>query len=115
MDGEPVIGGEGGEPVETASEVARGAPPTGAAADDSASASAHTAERDLAERLRAALLAADGDIAPEELAGERAGEVHERYVAARARRKQVPVGAPGRLAQAPGSAFEKIREGLARL
>ena len=49
--------------------------------------------------------------------------MRERYVAARARLEQeaeereapVPAGAPGRFAPAPGTAFEKIREGLSRL
>ncbi len=76
-------------------------------------------EADLAELLRQTLLAAHDDLSPEDLAGETAEDVRERYLAARAEREAkgtpVPAGAPGRFAPAPASAFEKIREGLARL
>lgn len=79
---------------------------------------------DIAGMLRESLLAAHDDLSAEDLAGESADEVRERYVAARARLDQeareatgpqVPAGAPGRFAPAPGTAFEKIREGLGRL
>ena len=72
-------------------------------------------ERELAERLRAALLAADPDLRADELAGDTADAVRERYAAARARRATVSAGAPGRLPPAPLNALGKIRAGLARL
>lgn len=89
---ETVIGGDGG---------AEKPPPDG--------------ERELAERLRAALLAADPDLHADELAGDTADAVRERYAAARARRATVSAGAPGRLPPAPLNALGKIRAGLARL
>ena len=99
MSDEPVIGGETDESGE-----ADGRSP---AADP---------EGELAERLREALLAADPDLRAEELAGATAGEVRERYAAARAARAvAVPAGAPGRLSPAPSGALARIRAGLARL
>lgn len=72
-------------------------------------------ERELAERLRGALLAADPDLRADELAGDTADAVREGYAAARARRATVSAGAPGRLPPAPLNALGKIRAGLARL
>lgn len=102
MSDEPVIGGETDETDETGE------------ADGRSLAAAP--EGELAERLREALLAADPDLRAEELAGATAGEVRERYAAARAARAvAVPAGAPGRLSPAPSDALAKIRAGLARL
>ena len=98
---EPVIGDEAGEAPEP-----------------------DASEPELAGLLRETLLAAHDDLTADDLPGESAAEVRERYVAARerlageardAKGPQVPAGAPGRFAPAPSSAFEKIREGLTRL
>ena len=82
---------------------------------------------EVARLLREALLAAHDDLAPEDLSGQSAADVRERYLAARERLDReaaeapphapfaAPAGAPGRFAPAPATAFEKIREGLARL
>ncbi|MCY3880643.1 MAG: hypothetical protein OXG61_00800 [Chloroflexi bacterium] len=110
MSEEPVIGGEGAPEESTDGE-------TEAMQTDAS-------EAELAELLRETLLAAHDDLAAEDLEGETPAEVRERYVAARTRLEQeageareapVPAGAPGRFAPAPGTAFEKIREGLSRL
>lgn len=111
MSEEPVIGGESAPEESTDGEAEAMAPETDAS------------EAELAGLLRETLLAAHDDLADEDLAGETPAEVRERYVAARARLEQeaeereapVPAGAPGRFAPAPGTAFEKIREGLSRL
>ncbi|MXY88345.1 MAG: hypothetical protein F4Y92_05770 [Dehalococcoidia bacterium] len=112
MSEEPVIGGESAPEESTDGENEAVTPETDAS------------EAELAELLRETLLAAHDDLAAEDLEGETPAEVRERYVAARARFEQqareaakapVPAGAPGRFAPAPGTAFEKIREGLARL
>ena len=78
-------------------------------------------EDDLAERLRAALLATDDDLDPDTLSGDTFDEVVASFAAARAPQDPtpepappVPAGAPGRLAPLRLTAFEKIREGLAR-
>ena len=119
MSEEPVIGGESaasGEP-EHPGEPLIGGPSDGAPQDDARAG-------ELAALLRDTLLATHDDLAPEDLAGGRPDEVRKAYAAARARIEreageartaQVPAGAPGRFAPAPGSAFEKIREGLTRL
>ncbi len=85
------------------------------------------AARDAVGRLRAALLAADPDVAPEMVSGETAAEVESSFAVARevmtrlrekARRDAavaVPAGAPGRATRAPASALEKIRAGLGRM
>ncbi len=112
MSEEPVIGGESAPEEPTDGE-------TGAVTPQ-----ADASEAELAGLLRETLLAAHDDLAAEDLEGATAGEVRDRYVAARerlgreaddAREAPVPAGAPGRFAPAPGTAFEKIREGLARL
>ena len=78
-------------------------------------------ERGLAERLRAGLLATAGDLPPEAVSGETLDEVAASFAAARPpqglgqdRATAVPAGAPGRLGLRQMTAFEKIREGLAR-
>ncbi len=114
MSEEPVIGAES---TEGPAEPVIGEPPP-------EPVEVEVVEPDLAGLLRETLLAAHADLSPEDLAGESAEEVRERYVAALARLEResaeargtpVPAGAPGRFAPAPESAFEKIREGLARL
>ena len=111
MNEEPVIGDE------DTREHGEDEPVIGGPAPDAPEGDA--TEADLAELLRQTLLAAHDDLSPEDLAGETAEEVRERYLAARAQREAkgtpVPAGAPGRFAPAPANAFEKIREGLARL
>ncbi len=111
MNEEPVISDE------DTREHSEDEPVIGGPAPDAPEGDATEAE--LAELLRQTLLAAHDDLSPEDLAGETAEEVRERYVAARAQREAkgtpVPAGAPGRFAPAPESAFEKIREGLTRL
>ncbi len=111
MNEEPVIGDE------DTREHGEDEPVIGGPAPDAPEGDA--TEADLAELLREALLAAHDDLSPEDLAGETAEDVRERYLAARAQREAkgtpVPAGAPGRFAPAPANAFEKIREGLARL
>ena len=119
MSEESVIGGEGTQEQggEEGDEPVIGGPAPDATEGDATNAA-------LAELLREALLAAHDDLSPEDLAGETAEDVRERYVAVRARLEgeareakgtQVPAGAPGRFAPVPANAFEKIREGLARL
>ncbi|MYH68514.1 MAG: hypothetical protein F4152_08240 [Dehalococcoidia bacterium] len=112
MSEEPVIGG-GSAPEEPTDGENEAMPPE-----------TDASEAELAVLLRETLLAAHDDLAPDDLEGETPAEVRERYVAARARLEQeaagareasVPAGAPGRFAPAPGTAFEKIREGLSRL
>ncbi|MXW26768.1 MAG: hypothetical protein F4Z77_10825 [Dehalococcoidia bacterium] len=112
MSEEPVIGGGSAPDESTDGEAEAVTPETDAS------------EAELAELLRETLLAAHDDLAAEDLEGETPAEVRERYVATRARLDQeagetreapVPAGAPGRFAPAPGTAFEKIREGLTRL
>ena len=119
MSEEPVIGGE--SPQEQAREDGDASVIGGPAPD---AAEGDPTDAALAELLRETLLAAHDDLSPEDLAGETAEDVRERYVATRARLEdeareekgtQVPAGAPGRFAPAPEGAFEKIREGLARL
>lgn len=119
MSDEPVIGGE--SPQEDGPE-GNEEPAVGGHAPDAPEGDAGDAE--LATLLRETLLEAHDDLAAEDLAGETPAEVRERYVAARARLQEeagepreapVPAGAPGRFAPAPGTAFEKIREGLTRL
>ncbi|KAA0237330.1 hypothetical protein EDM76_06640 [bacterium] len=90
---------------------------------DAIDAAAET-NRDLLERLRAALLAAEPLIEPWLLTGETAEEVEASFAAARdlvarireAVRKEsapaVPAGAPGRASPRPQGAFAKIRAGL---
>ncbi len=116
MSEEPVIGAEeaGGEGAEEQPEPVIGATDGEVPARDAS-------EAELAEVLRETLLAAHDDLTADDLPGESAAEVRERYVAARerldreAQEAKVPAGAPGRFAPAPTSAFEKIREGLTRL
>ena len=119
MSDKPVIGGESTQEQggEAADETVIGGPAPAAAEGD-------TTDAALAKMLREALLAAHDDLSPEDLAGETAEGVRERYVAVRARLEgeareakgtPVPAGAPGRFAPVPANAFEKIREGLARL
>ena len=119
MSEEPVIGAEGANDSggEGADEPVIGETDEGAPQGEADNASP-------ANLLREALLAAHDDLTADDLAGESAEEVRERYVAAReriareereARGAPVPAGAPGRFAPEPASAFEKIREGLARL
>ena len=119
MSEEPVIGAES-VAENDAEEPAE--PVIGEVADDEEGGDPTEAE--LAGLLRETLLAAHDDLSADDLPGESAAEVRERYVAARARIEreagearaaQVPAGAPGRFAPAPASAFEKIREGLTRL
>ena len=119
MSEEPVIGGERGAEAEGEEQEE---PIIGEPADEPADGDGGSG--DLAVLLRETLLATHDDLSPEDLAGESAEEVREHYVAARARLEResaeaqgtpVPAGAPGRFAPAPESAFEKIREGLARL
>ncbi len=116
MSEEPVIGGED-TPNSGAEEQPK--PVIGASEEDAPVGDASEAE--LAEVLRETLLAAHDDLTADDLPGESAAEVRERYVAARerldreAQEAKVPAGAPGRFAPAPASAFEKIREGLTRL
>ena len=114
MSEEPVIGGES---TQEQSGEDGDAPVTGRPANEAAEGDASEAE--LAGLLRETLLAAHDDLSPEDLAGETAEDVRERYLAARAQREAkgtpVPAGAPGRFAPAPANAFEKIREGLTRL
>ena len=119
MSEEPVIGGES---VEEHDSEGRDEPVIGTATEGPPGGDATEAE--LAELLRETLLAAHDDLTADDLPGESAAEVRERYVAARtrlereaaeARAAQVPAGAPGRFAPEPGTAFEKIREGLTRL
>jgi hypothetical protein len=116
MSEEPVIGADSEQDSDPEEPV------IGATADDAEGADASEAE--LAGLLRETLLAAHDDLDADDLAGETVSDVRERYVAARARLQReaaeareaaVPAGAPGRLAPAPGTAFEKIREGLTRL
>ena len=119
MSEEPVIGGERTEEHDADG---RDEPVIGATAEDTPGGDA--TEGELAALLRETLLAAHDDLTAEDLPGESAAEVRERYIAARARIEreaaearaaQVPAGAPGRFTPEPGSAFEKIREGLTRL
>lgn len=119
MSEEPVIGGE-----RTAENDADGRDEPVIGAAPASPPGGDATEAELAELLRETLLAAHDDLTAEHLPGESAAEVRERYVAARgriereaaeARAAQVPAGAPGRFEPAPGSAFEKIREGLTRL
>ncbi len=119
MSTEPVIGGESAQQNDTDG---RDEPAIGATTERPPGGDA--TEGELAELLRETLLAAHDDLTVDDLPGESAAEVRERYVAARARLEreaaearaaQVPAGAPGRFAPAPGSAFEKIREGLTHL
>ena len=111
MNEEPVISDE------DTGEHGEDEPVIGGPASDAAEGDA--TEVELAELLRQTLLAAHDDLAPEDLPGETAEDVRERYLAARAQREvkgtPVPAGAPGRFAPEPANAFEKIREGLARL
>ncbi|MXY72726.1 MAG: hypothetical protein F4Y97_06755 [Dehalococcoidia bacterium] len=115
MSEEPVIGGE-----DTPASGAEEQPKPVIGADEEAPAG-DASEAELAEVLRETLLAAHDDLTADDLPGESAAEVRERYVAARERLEReakgspVPAGAPGRFAPAPTSAFEKIREGLTRL
>ncbi len=118
MSEEPVIGAES-VAENDAEEPAE--PVIGEVTDDD---DGEAIEGELAGLLRETLLAAHDDLSADDLPGESAAEVRERYVAARARIEreaaearaaQVPAGAPGRFAPAPASAFEKIREGLTRL
>lgn len=116
MSEEPVIGAESAQDERASDEQE---PVIGGPDEEAPNGDASEAE--LAELLRETLLAAHDDLTQDDLPGESAAEVRERYVAARerlereAKASQVPAGAPGRFAPAPASAFEKIREGLTRL
>lgn len=83
-------------------------------------------ERAAVERLRAALLASEPALEPAMVGGETLAEVEASFasasaILARLRERagadaaaRVPAGAPGRHANRPRTAFEKIREGLTR-
>lgn len=83
-------------------------------------------ERTAIDRLRAALLQGEPALEPSMLAGDTLAEVEASFAAAtamlgRLRERagleaatRVPAGAPGRHANRPRTAFEKIREGLTR-
>ena len=77
-------------------------------------------ERAVAARLRDALLASAPGITPDDVRGDTVEEVEASFEAAQSQlvppeAPAVPAGAPGRVAHVPGTAFEKIREGLTSL
>ena len=86
MSEEPVIGAES---TEERAEPVIGEPPP-------EPVEVEVVEPDLAGLLRETLLAAHADLSPEDLAGESAEEVRERYVAARARLERESAEARGR-------------------
>ncbi len=97
------------------------------AARDAELAAARDAGLEAIERLRVALLASEPSLARELVAGTTVAELEASFAAAReslarvresVRREQalsVGAGAPGRVANDPASAFDKIRSGLSRL
>ena len=117
-----VTSDEAGEPAPERPHAAEdGEPVIGGAAPAAASAQPSEQEQELAERLRAALRTTAGDLPSEAIAGETLDEVAANFAAARPPQSPgadgtpaVPAGAPGRLGPPQLTAFEKIRERLAR-